>query len=138
MATRSYSELNVVSRATSSISGRWRRTCNVQALSLPLLHERTTRVFTSANSDPESIASKAEAQSGAEVGAQRGIPGNLFVMAVEQVFDIHVGRDVVLEREPRTCIDAPITGGVFHRGHKAEEVRVGAPPDEGAGQVASP
>ena len=44
MATRSAWELNVVIRAATWISGCCRRTCKVQTLSLPLLHDKATFV----------------------------------------------------------------------------------------------
>src|SRR5262245_29089166 len=43
IATRSTASLKVVSRPTISVFGSWRSRCSVQALSLPELHESSTR-----------------------------------------------------------------------------------------------
>src|ERR1035437_3493594 len=43
MATRWNSEFNVVSSPTNSTSGRRRSRCSAQALSFPLLHDKSTR-----------------------------------------------------------------------------------------------
>src|SRR5688572_5133854 len=79
MATRSWASLTVVSRATTCMSPRPRRTCRAQALSLPLLQARTT--FTS--------GAGAEAQPRPHRAAEGGVAERLLVLAIEEVLAGH-------------------------------------------------
>src|SRR5438270_5202272 len=107
MATRLNARFTVVSRPTNSSSFCWRKTCNIHALSLPLLQERSARGFTVLL-----LSADAEAQPGAEVCLQRRISHNFLIAMVQQIFDVHVSRDPVIHRIPSARINTRVSGGV--------------------------
>src|SRR3954468_4697246 len=58
------------------------------------------------------FAAEAETHTCAEVRLQRGIPGDLFVAAVQHVLHVYVRGSETIQRQPGAGVHQSITGGV--------------------------